>query len=341
MLTAMQQYWTSIFILPKGVVKTVETQLRRFLWKGHNDVGYAKISWAQVYLPMGEGGLGVHDIAALNHVLTCTGHRFLLWHDPWFPDGSLLHKVPRAPSLLGLPNNSPLRAVIREGDWSWPNPIRPPVELLFILHNLPSTHQDEDTIIWGNSKNIFITLQTYKFFIPQVPKVPWSTLLRGRFKIARYSFVLWLAILGRLSTMDKPWLQGLPLRQCILCEAGTVETHDHLFFQCTFSIPCLTILRRNVKMQWPYSEWKRAIMWASVKWREKHFVNMVYRALLYDIVYHVWSERNCRRFMLQKRNPIQVADFVLEEMRQRIISEKLLISLQVASLYKLWRISRR
>ncbi|KAK4407727.1 hypothetical protein Sango_0353700 [Sesamum angolense] len=71
MLTAMQQYWTSIFILPKGVVKTIETQLRRSLWKGHNDVGYAKVSWAQVYLPVGEGGLGVHDIAALNHVLMC------------------------------------------------------------------------------------------------------------------------------------------------------------------------------------------------------------------------------------------------------------------------------
>ncbi|KAL0361505.1 UNVERIFIED_CONTAM: hypothetical protein Sradi_3835000 [Sesamum radiatum] len=160
-----------------------------------------------------------------------SGHKFLLWHDPWSDQGPLIHKVPRAPSLLGLPNYAPLSTVIREGEWSWPSPLRPPTELTFILQNLPDIHLGEHMIFWNNSRNRFITSQAYRLFIPQVFEVTWSGLLRGRFKIARYSFVLWHAILGRLSTMDKLSLHGLPLRHCVLCDARIDETHAHIFFQ--------------------------------------------------------------------------------------------------------------
>ncbi|KAL0409569.1 UNVERIFIED_CONTAM: hypothetical protein Sradi_1891300 [Sesamum radiatum] len=54
------------FILPKHVVKEIEKRLRKFLWKGGTDVGYAKVSWQQVCRPLSEGGLGIRDIHALN-----------------------------------------------------------------------------------------------------------------------------------------------------------------------------------------------------------------------------------------------------------------------------------
>ncbi|KAL0427882.1 UNVERIFIED_CONTAM: hypothetical protein Slati_2963000 [Sesamum latifolium] len=306
--TIHQHYWGSTFILPKGNVKNIEARLRRFLWKGNTNVGYAKVSWAQVCLPVDEGGLGVHDVAAMNLASTCkhlgelvmansssvwiqwilhyrlrnksiwtvrldsgtwswkkitkltpfllqllpftvgSGNRFQLWHDLWFLEGPLLHKVPCAPSMLGLHEDSPLSVVIREGKWSWPVPTRPPSELLIILQGLPHIHQGEDTITWRNPKNRFLTSQAYRIFVPEVPK-------------------------------------------------------------------------RKVRIQWPYRNWHRGVLSAAKKWRGKHYINAAYRALLAVIVYHIWRERNHRRFMMQTHTPNQVVEFVLEEMRQRILSK--------------------
>ncbi|KAL0287135.1 UNVERIFIED_CONTAM: Retrovirus-related Pol polyprotein from type-1 retrotransposable element R2 [Sesamum radiatum] len=65
-LSALQVYWAMAFILPKHVIKEIEKRLRNFLWKGSLEVGYAKVSWQHVCRLVGEGGLGIHDIHALN-----------------------------------------------------------------------------------------------------------------------------------------------------------------------------------------------------------------------------------------------------------------------------------
>ncbi|KAL2240799.1 UNVERIFIED_CONTAM: hypothetical protein Sindi_0721100 [Sesamum indicum] len=43
-----------------------------------------------------------------------------------------------------------------------------------------------------------------------------------------HMFILWLAILEKLATTDKPWLSHLG--HCVLCNDDMVESHDHLFF---------------------------------------------------------------------------------------------------------------
>ncbi|KAK4384222.1 hypothetical protein Sango_3080700 [Sesamum angolense] len=54
---------------------------------------------------------------------------------------------------------------------------------------------------------------------------------------------------GRLSTLDKPWLHHIG-GSCILCQDGVPETHDHLFFSCSFS-RCFTIIRQQIPLPWP------------------------------------------------------------------------------------------
>lgn len=44
--------------------------------------------------------------------------------------------------------------------------------------------------------------------------------------------MLWIAVLGRLSTKDRlPNWGIINDRSCVLCSGG-VETHHHLFFDC-------------------------------------------------------------------------------------------------------------
>ncbi|KAL2224830.1 UNVERIFIED_CONTAM: hypothetical protein Sindi_2936800 [Sesamum indicum] len=82
-----------------------------------------------------------------------------------------------------------------------------------------------------------------------------------REEIPRYLFILWLAILGKLPTTDKPWLSHFG--DCILCNEGPTETLSHLFFQCRFSRQCLTAIRRKIRFHWPNRDWANDIEWDS------------------------------------------------------------------------------
>ncbi|GKA33802.1 putative reverse transcriptase domain, reverse transcriptase zinc-binding domain protein [Tanacetum coccineum] len=57
-LSPMQVYWSSIFILPKAIIQEIEAVSRGFLWcQGDTKRGKAKVKWDAVCLPKSEGGL--------------------------------------------------------------------------------------------------------------------------------------------------------------------------------------------------------------------------------------------------------------------------------------------
>ncbi|KAL0444872.1 UNVERIFIED_CONTAM: hypothetical protein Slati_2209900 [Sesamum latifolium] len=155
----------------------------------------------------------------------------------------------------------------------------------------------------------FSSSAAYAVFSPPGPKVSWSSLLVGAFKIPQHRFILWLAILGRLSTLDKPWLQQLGTT-CVLCQDALPETHEDLFFTCSFATECLHVIRSEVFFHWPYNRWPSVIQWASVRWRGKH-VSMLRSGLLASLVYHLWQERNRRIFQHITRTLDDIARIVV------------------------------
>lgn len=66
-LFSMQTYWSSIFILPKRVIKEIEGILRSFFWSGselkHTS---AKVSWDRLCSPRKESGLGFKSLQVWN-----------------------------------------------------------------------------------------------------------------------------------------------------------------------------------------------------------------------------------------------------------------------------------
>ncbi|KAL0383158.1 UNVERIFIED_CONTAM: hypothetical protein Scaly_0603100 [Sesamum calycinum] len=370
-LVSFEVYWAMAFILPKGIIKEVIKRLRTFLWRGTSSSRYPKVAWEVVCRPVEEGGQGIRDIFALNRALmskhlwavikqdrtsiwvdwiiqirlrdcsiwtvkenkgawgwrkiltlrhTLLSHihflvgdttSFSLWHDPWHPLGPLIIRFPRGPQLTNTGLLDKLNVVM--------------------------ANEGTDRIIWKSNDASFTTMAAYALFHPPGPKVGWSSLLLGPFKIPKNCFILWLAILGRLSTLDKPWLQHIG-GNCILCSDGCPETHDHLYFACPFARRCLAIIRRQIPFPWPHHDWQRGILWASSRWRGKHVVNAAYRALLASLVYHLWQEHNTRRFQQSSRPPSIVGSIVVEEIRQKIISAHLRLSVSTQGLYRLWKI---
>ncbi|KAL2237530.1 UNVERIFIED_CONTAM: hypothetical protein Sindi_0944700 [Sesamum indicum] len=261
------------------------------------------------------------------------GRTFYPWKNPWHHLGPLISRFPRAPSLIGLGISTKLQVVIDEGQWQ--RPFISDMECMEIIYNLPQIHGGEDRIKWRFPEGRPTRQALYRLFRPPGPKVGWTSLLSGSLKIPRHTFILWLAIQEKLPTTDKTWLNHLG---GILCDDDNAETHTHLFFRCGFSRSCLAAVRQQIRFAWPNHEWARDVEWASRKWRGKHIVNVAYRALLGACIYHIWRERNLRRFEQTHRPANVLAICILDDIRQRILSNNLSWSISTYALYRLWRI---
>ncbi|KAL2231097.1 UNVERIFIED_CONTAM: hypothetical protein Sindi_1704100 [Sesamum indicum] len=129
------------------------------------------------------------------------GRRFYLWQDPWHYLGPLSDTFPQGPRLLGIEESAKL-STDSGGEWQWP--LITDFECLEITHSLPTIHGGEDRIIWRFEQAYPTSQALYRLIDPPGPKVGWSSLLSGSLKIPRHLFILWLAILGKLATTDKP-----------------------------------------------------------------------------------------------------------------------------------------
>ena len=69
-LNGIQLYYTSVFILPKVVIKNINNLMASFLWSREIKFYYcAKVKWYDVSLPKKEGGLGLFDMVLWNKYL--------------------------------------------------------------------------------------------------------------------------------------------------------------------------------------------------------------------------------------------------------------------------------
>ncbi|KAL0295117.1 UNVERIFIED_CONTAM: hypothetical protein Sangu_3204000 [Sesamum angustifolium] len=393
-LSTLNTYWASAFILPKGILKSLEKKMRRFLWHGSSGSGIAKVAWVQVCKPKEEGGLGISSLIATNQALMLKqlwrilqhdgnsiwvdwvyryrlrhstiwtfngttgswgwkkllklrpllrsgvtykigdGSSFNLWQDVWHERGPLCLTYPQGPRITGLPLTTLLSSVLQRNQWCWPASIDAE-----IVAQLPPTDPTAaDTIYWNSSSGTYSLKSAVSLIQPSTPRVLWYGLLQGKFKVPRHGFVLWLAIMEKLSTMDKPWVPRAE-NGCVLCDGHFNETHEHLFFNCWYSKRCLSILKSKIRFHWPYSEWQRGLIWASKKWRGNHLVNAAFRATLAALVYHLWIERNNRKFTATSTPAESITGRVLEDVRMRILAVECPSSLQVHNLYRIWHLA--
>ncbi|KAK4383868.1 hypothetical protein Sango_3111900 [Sesamum angolense] len=351
-LSTLHMYWASAFIIPKGILKTLEKKMRQFLWKGSVGSGNAKVAWELISKPKEEGGLelqaptfnnldiqwcirivGLEKMLKLRPLLqrgviykVGDGSSFSLRQDAWHERGPLCLILPRGPVVTGLPLSSPLSSVIQRNQWCWP--ASTDADIIDIMSQLPPIHSSAaDCIYWRSSSGKFTFQAAVSLIQPTTPFVFWYGLLQGKFKIRRHGFILWMVILEKLSTMDKPWVPRAE-NGCVLCGGLFAETDDHLFFKCSYSKRCLSILKRKIKFQWPYLEWQMGLIWASKRWRGTHLINAAFRATLAALVYHLWAERNNRKFSATSASAEYITSRVLEDVRMRITAAECSPSLQ-------------
>ncbi|KAL0345697.1 UNVERIFIED_CONTAM: hypothetical protein Sradi_4401000 [Sesamum radiatum] len=105
------------------------------------------------------------DSTTLGHVQykVGTGSHTMLWHDPWYELGVLIHQFPRGPQVLGIPAEAKLDTVIKDWRWDWLEIFD--IEHREITHQLPLLTA-EGTISWNSPTGQLNTAAAFCIWSP-------------------------------------------------------------------------------------------------------------------------------------------------------------------------------
>ncbi|KAK3229958.1 hypothetical protein Dsin_001839 [Dipteronia sinensis] len=176
-----------------------------------------------------------------------------LWFDNWHPDGPLFSKwSPRVVYDSGLPLNATVNAIIL--GYSWSCPAAMPIDLVKIRSRMPSYNPNsniEDSIRWLPSSNgSYSASSALASLGAPHPLVPWFKLVWFPQNIVRMSFILWMAVRGRLSTWDRIHkYDPRDVTTCVLCNSR-LESYAHLVFECLLSRAIWTQLLNYCGSPW-------------------------------------------------------------------------------------------
>ena len=110
-------------------------------------------------------------------------------------------------------------------------------------------------------------------------------------------FTLWILLNRKLATVDRLIKCGMTLdRECVLCKRAE-ESMEHLFIQCHYAEAIWERLLRciNVHSNMPKS-WTEFIQWCFKNGKGKTVRAQIFKGVLAEEVYGLWSEKNKRIF---------------------------------------------
>ncbi|GJY95063.1 RNA-directed DNA polymerase, eukaryota, reverse transcriptase zinc-binding domain protein [Tanacetum coccineum] len=155
-LSAMHQYWASVYMLPVGVIKEMDKIFKRFLWNSSNSAqGKARVSWKIVCRPKNQGGLGIKPL----HKGKLWGRLKVVAHVNKSGDGSSYWIVPLANSIpkkarndARMKDNDIVADLVHNGAWLWPSEW---VSLYLVLSQIdvPVFNQNKDIVWWIDDCN--------------------------------------------------------------------------------------------------------------------------------------------------------------------------------------------
>ena len=113
-----------------------------------------------------------------------------------------------------------------------------------------------------------------------------------------YFVIVWLLCRKRLTTKDrmKAWGINMASDACDLCK-GSLETMDHLFFECPVSrIVWQKLIKLCLVQRAPFP-WQQELQWVCSHWKSNSFPDQVRRLALAVTVYYLWKARNQSIFL--------------------------------------------
>ena len=153
----------------------------------------------------------------------------------------------------------------------------------------------QDMYVWNKTASGLFTIKSaWELLRTSQMHVDGSRILWHSWHVPRYSFILWLATRGRLRTKDRIHGSTNSNPRRALCNVHD-EDHNHLLFNCTYSIDVWTVVASKAQIIWPIRPWEQ--LWA---WTIREFGSRsnprhcMVGLVLASRVYRLWAECNHR-----------------------------------------------
>ncbi|KAL0310274.1 UNVERIFIED_CONTAM: hypothetical protein Scaly_2943700 [Sesamum calycinum] len=286
-LSTLHTYWASVFILPKGVLKILEKKMRTFLWQGQSGTGKCESGNNYGgYCKMMERQYGWIGFSNTGFVIQRFGH-------------SIVQRV-RGVGRKMLK----LRPLLQRG-------------VIYKVGDGSSFSLWQD--IWHERGPLCLSYPRGPAVTDCLCHRPFPACYRGTNGAGRPRQI-------RILLKSSPtYLQHNLQQQTAYVGSATRDSTRCSQQNCSFSRQIrrfigMDCFKNKVRFQWPYLDWKQGITWASKKWRGNHLITAALRATLAALVYHIWAERNQRKFSATSSSAESISNKVLEDVRMRIMA---------------------
>ncbi|GJT54657.1 RNA-directed DNA polymerase, eukaryota, reverse transcriptase zinc-binding domain protein [Tanacetum coccineum] len=228
------------------------------------------------------------------------GMKTLMWYDNWCEIGPLFRIISnRSIYSTRLTSDVIVAEMIKNGDWKWPSDWKNIYPIIKQVKVPKLESEKVDWIVWRNKDGKdckFSIKEVYKDMRVQSSKSTWAKLVWYSQCIPKQSFILWMAIQGKLMTCDRMEKWGsYDMTVCALCKSDA-ESHDYLFFNCPFSQAIWMELKTLMQFQSNAIGWEGIINELAEKPNKSSIWSIVRRLCLAGAVYSIWRERNNRIF---------------------------------------------
>ncbi|GKB44263.1 RNA-directed DNA polymerase, eukaryota, reverse transcriptase zinc-binding domain protein [Tanacetum coccineum] len=337
-LSSMQVYWASLFILPIGEIRfylllsnglglryvTLErSAMAKHIWNIVSRKNSIWVKWVNIYCLKGR----------------------CMWDDElsrgyswsWKQLFDLKNKIKKFVQVkIGNVSN-----MIDGNEWSWPIEWDVRFDVVTKIHVPRLDANVKDKMVWvdkNGKEKAFSVKEVWRAIRDDCPKVIWYKHVWYSQCIPRHAFILWVAVKGRLKTLDRisKWME-IQSMACYLCNEY-VESHNHLFFSCPYSKRLWERLKPMARLEGISNCWPSIISAIVNKSSNNTIWSVIQRLVWGACVYFIWQERNGRCFMKMFRDIDCLFNMIMDSVRLRLLGLTIKTTPSVLEALKFWNL---
>lgn len=209
--------------------------------------------------------------------------------------------------------NDPVNVIQAHGQWDLGSSnyhhVRTLRELCQSIHS-----SGVDEILWNNAhiQKMSISVIYNDIALHRTPP-PWLDFAWNSFSVPKYAMTAWLIMQQRLLTRDRMLRFGMSTSPaCVLCATG-MESHPHMFNECTYTRIVLSACPVRVSTRW--SDFSRGQFLVNNCTQIEKKTAFLYIAAAF---FAIWKERNNRIFQNLRCNPTGLIAQIKTKVRDKL-----------------------